>query len=78
MLRLLRRNPFPDRPPRYVRARLFHYRFTSWRELRETGAWWTRTPAGEFAGPIRSAAHDRGAADGDAAAGAHEARSERA
>jgi hypothetical protein len=56
ILRLLRINPFPDRPPRYIRARLFHYRFSTWRELRETGAWWVRTPAGDFVGPLRLAA----------------------
>src|SRR5947209_6054866 len=28
-LRLLRRNPFPDAPPRYVRAQLYRYRFTT-------------------------------------------------
>ena len=33
-LRLLRHNPFPDSPPRYVRAQLYQYRFTTWRELR--------------------------------------------
>ena len=54
-LRLLHHNPFPDRPPRYVRARLVRYRFTSWRELRATGAWWERSPAGDFVGPIRLA-----------------------
>jgi hypothetical protein len=53
ILRLLRRNPFPAHPPRYVRARLFHYRFSSWRELRETGAWWIRTPAGDFVRAVR-------------------------
>lgn len=52
-LRLLGRNPFPDRPPTFVRARLFRYRFTSWRERRETGAWWIRTPVGELVGPLR-------------------------
>jgi hypothetical protein len=55
ILRLLRHNPFPDRPPRYIRARLYHYRYSSWRELRETGAWWVRTPAGAFVGPLRLA-----------------------
>jgi len=53
VLALLRLNPFPDAPPAYVRARLFEYRFTSWRELRETGAWWRRTPVGEFVPPVR-------------------------
>ena len=28
-LRLLRHNPFPDSPPRYVRAQLYRYRFTT-------------------------------------------------
>lgn len=65
ILRLLRHNPFPDRPPRYVRARLFHYRFTSWRELRATGAWWKRTLAGEFVDPIGLAGEAVRAAPGD-------------
>jgi hypothetical protein len=56
ILRLLRHNPFPDRPPRYIRARLVRYRFSTRRELRETGAWWVRTPAGEFVRPARLAA----------------------
>ena len=52
-LDLLRRNPFPERPPRFVRALLYRYRFTSWRERRETGAWWARTLIGEYVQPIR-------------------------
>ncbi|MFB7595372.1 lipase maturation factor family protein [Streptomyces sp. NPDC056160] len=55
-LRLLRRSPFPpDRPPRYVRARLFRYRYTTWRELRATGACWDRTYVREFLAPSRLA-----------------------
>jgi hypothetical protein len=52
-LALLRGNPFPDRPPRFVRALLYRYRFTTWRERRETGAWWVRTQIGEYVQPIR-------------------------
>lgn len=52
-LRLLSRNPFPDAPPAYVRARLYHYRYTTWRELRATGAWWHRTYVREFFRPTR-------------------------
>lgn len=53
-LRLLRRSPFPaDAPPRYVRARLFRYRYTTWRELRETGACWERTYVRDFLPPTR-------------------------
>ncbi|MEU7057314.1 lipase maturation factor family protein [Streptomyces sp. NPDC046197] len=56
-LRLLRRSPFPpDEPPRYVRARLFRYRFTTWQELRATGACWDRTFVREFLPPTRLAA----------------------
>jgi hypothetical protein len=64
ILRLLRHNPFPDRAPRYIRARLYRYRYSSWRELRETGAWWVRTPAGGLVGPLRLAQpeHDPGQA----------------
>jgi hypothetical protein len=52
-LALLRGNPFPSEPPTYVRARLWHYRFTTWRERRELGQWWVRTLAGEFVPPVR-------------------------
>jgi hypothetical protein len=52
VLRLLRRNPFPDRPPRAVRALLYRYRFTTWRERRESGAFWVRTPLGEYLEPV--------------------------
>ncbi|MFF9194218.1 lipase maturation factor family protein [Streptomyces sp. NPDC014779] len=51
-LRLLRHNPFPDAPPALVRARLYRYRFTTWRELRETGAWWHRTLLREYLPPV--------------------------
>jgi lipase maturation factor len=51
-LRLLRRNPFPDGPPRLVRALVYRYRFTTRQERRETGAWWSRELIGEFVGPI--------------------------
>ncbi|MDH6627788.1 hypothetical protein M2271_005617 [Streptomyces sp. LBL] len=53
-LKLLRRSPFPaDAPPRFVRARLFRYRYTTWRELRETGACWERTYVREYLPPTR-------------------------
>ncbi|MBD0839785.1 lipase maturation factor family protein [Streptomyces sp. TRM68416] len=55
-LKLLRRSPFPpDEPPRYIRARLFRYRYTTWRELRETGACWERTYVREYLPPTRLA-----------------------
>ncbi|MGW2486226.1 lipase maturation factor family protein [Streptomyces sp. NPDC001606] len=55
-LRLLRRSPFPpDTPPRHIRARLFRYRYTTWRQLRETGACWERTYVREYLPPTRLA-----------------------
>ena len=46
--RLLARNPFPDKPPKYVRAILYKYQFTTSEERRATGAWWERREIGEF------------------------------
>jgi Lipase maturation factor len=51
-LRLLRHNPFPDSPPRYVRAQLYRYRFTTPAELRRDRAWWHRTLEGRYVGPV--------------------------
>lgn len=51
-LRLLGGNPFPDAPPRAVRARLYRYRFTTRAERKATGAWWHRVLVGEFAPPM--------------------------
>jgi len=47
-LGLLRVNPFPDRPPRAVRALLYRYRFTTPDEHRRTGAWWSRELVGTY------------------------------
>ncbi len=52
-LRLVGRNPFPDSPPIHVRARMFEYRYTSWREWRATGAWWRRELVGDYVAPVR-------------------------
>ena len=41
-------NPFPDKPPRYIRALFYRYRFTTVNELRETGAWWKREELHEY------------------------------
>ncbi|HTC32186.1 MAG TPA: lipase maturation factor family protein [Bryobacteraceae bacterium] len=45
---LLAKNPFPDAPPKYVRALLFDYRFTDFAERSATGDWWKREPRGLF------------------------------
>ena len=49
VLALFRRNPFPQLPPRYVRAVLWQYWFTSMDEKRSTGDWWRRESLGLYA-----------------------------
>jgi len=51
VLSLLSVNPFPDRPPRYVRALYYRYRFTSPDERRRTGRWWERELMGTYFAP---------------------------
>jgi hypothetical protein len=48
VLTLFEHNPFPDRPPRYLRAILYLYRMTDLRTHRRTGAWWTRREIGVY------------------------------
>jgi hypothetical protein len=48
VLKLLENNPFPDHPPRSLRASLYEYHFTTWSERRTTGHWWKRTELGEY------------------------------
>ena len=49
VLDLIEHDPFPDEPPRYVRAVLYDYRFTTFEERERTGAWWHREERGLFA-----------------------------
>ncbi|HEY4491346.1 MAG TPA: lipase maturation factor family protein, partial [Acidobacteriota bacterium] len=46
---LLKRNPFSNAPPRYIRADLYEYRFT---KDRSGGAWWQRKKVGSFLRPL--------------------------
>jgi predicted DCC family thiol-disulfide oxidoreductase YuxK len=48
VLGLLGKNPFPDAPPKYVRAELFDYTFTDFATRRATGNWWARAPRGLY------------------------------
>ena len=42
VLALLAENPFPERPPRYLRAITYDYQFTTPAERQRTGNWWKR------------------------------------
>ncbi|MEJ2329956.1 MAG: lipase maturation factor family protein [Gammaproteobacteria bacterium] len=45
---LLRYNPFPHRPPRYLRVLVYRYKFTTDKEREITGNWWKAEYLGQF------------------------------
>jgi predicted DCC family thiol-disulfide oxidoreductase YuxK len=49
---LLAKNPFPDKPPKYIRAGVYDYHFTTAAERRASGAWWRREWIGEYLPPV--------------------------
>lgn len=51
-LRMLRANPFPENPPRWLRARVYRYRFSTPAERRATGDWWVRSEVGLLLAPV--------------------------
>ncbi len=58
---LLRFDPFPDRPPTWIRASFYEYRFTTPAERRQSGQWWHRDLVGLYWPPVRL--HTNGASD---------------
>jgi predicted DCC family thiol-disulfide oxidoreductase YuxK len=48
VLALLKTNPFPNAPPRWLRATVYDYHFTNFATRRETGAWWRRDLIGPY------------------------------
>ena len=48
VLALLGHNPFPDAPPRYIRAVVYQYHFSNFQERRAKGVWWRREYEGEY------------------------------
>ncbi|MFY9549775.1 MAG: lipase maturation factor family protein [Thermoanaerobaculia bacterium] len=56
---LLASNPFSNRPPRFVRAVLYDYRFTDAQTRRQTGAWWRRELRGPYSPPLSLASWSR-------------------
>jgi hypothetical protein len=53
VLALFEHDPFPGRPPTYVRALLYEYRMTDREVRRRTGAWWQRDLRGVYIPPVR-------------------------
>lgn len=52
VLRLFARNPFPDKPPTFIRAELYHYQFTTVAEKKQTGRWWKRRLVSQYLSPV--------------------------
>ena len=52
-LKLIKRNPFAEKAPAYVRARLYRYRFSTPAERRTTRQWWMRQLVGDYVPPVR-------------------------
>lgn len=47
VIALLETNPFPERPPRFLRIEIYLYRFSDMKTLLDQGQWWQR----EYRGP---------------------------
>lgn len=62
VLALFQANPFPQAPPRYVKAVLWQYWFTSMEEKRRTGNWWKRELLGLYAPEVTRLANGKFAA----------------
>jgi predicted DCC family thiol-disulfide oxidoreductase YuxK len=52
VMALLAKDPFPDKPPLYARARFYSYRFTN-AEDKARGLWWSRRPLGLYFPEVR-------------------------
>jgi hypothetical protein len=48
VLRLLKTNPFEQKPPKLIRALLYDYHFSDITQKRKTGEWWTRIVKGTY------------------------------
>lgn len=63
VLKLLEKNPFPDAPPKYIRAVVFQYHFTDAATKKKTGEWWQRELVGGYL-PVISLRTDPGGQSG--------------
>ena len=52
VLAFLERDPFPNAPPRYIRAVVYEYHFSNLKERRAQGIWWRREFKGEYLPPV--------------------------
>lgn len=59
VVHLLETDPFHGKPPKFLRAELFEYKFSDFGEMWKGGIWWTRTPAGSYMQPVSLSNFDR-------------------
>ncbi|MFB6344239.1 MAG: lipase maturation factor family protein, partial [bacterium] len=50
VLGLLGKNPFPENPPRYVRAVKYRFKFSPWSET--NGRWWVKSEKRLYMPPL--------------------------
>jgi len=53
VLKLLEKNPFPDKPPTYIRAVYYEYKFTDKATREQTGNYWQREQIGLYLQSVR-------------------------
>jgi predicted DCC family thiol-disulfide oxidoreductase YuxK len=59
VLALLETNPFPDKPPKFVRGQFYQYHFTTISDKAQNGNWWTREDRGIYFPPAAVYVHSR-------------------
>ena len=52
ILRLMGSNPFPGEPPAHIRALFYQYSYTTPKEKRQNGDWWSRRQLGIYLEPV--------------------------
>lgn len=57
VVQLLAKNPFEAKPPKYIRAMLYEYHFTTLAEKQGTRAWWKRDLVGAYSPVFRLGPH---------------------
>jgi len=56
VLKLLASNPFPEQPPRFIRAVVYDYEFTTIEERRRSGQYWRRKGERVYLPPVSARA----------------------
>lgn len=61
---LLKTNPFPNHPPKYIRADVYQYTFTTQAEKNSSGDWWKRKLVARYIDPVSISESAQEAASG--------------